>query len=483
VILDRVRTLYNLGTIRDLSDGQLLERFATDGAEVAELAFSALVERHEALVWRVCLAILRNEHEAEDAFQATFLVLVRRARSLWVRNSLGPWLHQVACRTAAHLRRAGLRRRQHEHRGAALDRARFLDRGDVREPDNDSVVHEAVDRLPEKYRAAIVLCDLEGRTHQEAARALGWPIGTVKTRQLQGRRLIRQRLVRRGMALAVAGAVLESLGKPAAAAIPGRVPLGAVRAAMRQSARLGIGSGASASVVALAREVIQAMFWNRVRVLSAAFLAVSLAAGGAAGFVGASQEPGPGDKKGASPPTVAPAGQDSAPRRATKSEERPKPPDPQARLRAQRLATRKARALYEMARLAREVAEISQEEYATVVFAQDLAAVEGEIKLAESDLKRAEDRLEWARRMFDKGFVSQAQKAAEEHVLQTSKFVVEAAQAKRHVLVEYTKSKTLKELQSEVEKARAAELAKQAAWEAEKAKQDGLERQARAAGF
>ena len=87
-ILRQLRTLYNIGTIGDLTDGQLLERFATDTDEVAELAFSALVERHEALVWRVCLAILRDEHEAEDAFQATFLVLVRKARSLWVRDSL-----------------------------------------------------------------------------------------------------------------------------------------------------------------------------------------------------------------------------------------------------------------------------------------------------------------------------------------------------------------------------------------------------------
>ena len=79
-ILRQLRTLYNIGTIGDLTDGQLLERFATDVDEVAELAFSALVERHEAMVWRVCLAIVRDEHEAEDAFQATFLVLVRKAR-------------------------------------------------------------------------------------------------------------------------------------------------------------------------------------------------------------------------------------------------------------------------------------------------------------------------------------------------------------------------------------------------------------------
>src|SRR5271166_3172709 len=117
-VLRQLRTLYNLGTIRDLTDGQLLERFATDLDEVAELAFSALVERHQAMVWRVCLAILRDEHAAEDAFQATFLVLVRKARSLWVRDSLGPWLHQVACRTASCLRTTIIRRRKHEQRHA-----------------------------------------------------------------------------------------------------------------------------------------------------------------------------------------------------------------------------------------------------------------------------------------------------------------------------------------------------------------------------
>ena len=113
-ILRQLQTLYNIGTIKDLTDGQLLERFATDADEFAELALSALVERHEAMVWRVCLAIVRDEHVAEDAFQATFLVLVSKARSLWVRDSLGPWLHQVACRTASYLRTTAIRRRKHE---------------------------------------------------------------------------------------------------------------------------------------------------------------------------------------------------------------------------------------------------------------------------------------------------------------------------------------------------------------------------------
>src|SRR5262245_54612396 len=90
------RTLFNLGTVGELADGQLLERFATERGEAAELAFAALVERHGPMVLRVCRGVLGDTNDAQDAFQATFLVLVKRARRLWVRESLGPWLHQVA---------------------------------------------------------------------------------------------------------------------------------------------------------------------------------------------------------------------------------------------------------------------------------------------------------------------------------------------------------------------------------------------------
>ena len=242
-IVRQLRTLYNIGTIGDLTDGQLLERFATDADEVAELAFSALVERHETLVWRVCLSIVRDEHEAEDAFQATFLVLVNKARSLWVRDSLGPWLHQVACRTASHLRTTGIRRRKHERLCAQNDGAREVGLGTPLDVDLAAAVHEELNQLPEKYRAPLVLCDLEGRTHQEVARFLGWPIGTVKSRQSKGRGLIRERLVRRGLGLAVAGTAFTSLRQTAVAATPKAVSRTTVNAAMQQSARLVTGIG------------------------------------------------------------------------------------------------------------------------------------------------------------------------------------------------------------------------------------------------
>src|SRR5262249_38886707 len=113
-----MQTLFQVGTLGGLTDGKLLEWYQGRGGEAAELAFAALVERHGPMVLRVCRAILGDEHDAHDAFQATFLVLVRRAGGLWTRDSLGPWLHQVAYRVACCARSAGIRRRRHE-RGVA----------------------------------------------------------------------------------------------------------------------------------------------------------------------------------------------------------------------------------------------------------------------------------------------------------------------------------------------------------------------------
>ena len=296
-IVRELQTLYNIGTIGDLTDGQLLERFATEADELAELAFSALVERHEAMVWRVCLAIVRDEHEAQDAFQATFVVLLRKARSLWVRDSLGPWLHQVACRTAYYLRTTGIRRRKHERRRALQDAAQYVDVRGPRDIELDAAIHEEVNRLPEKYRAPIVLCDLEGRTHQEAARFLGWPIGTVKSRQSLGRGLIRDRLIRRGLGLAVAGTLVATLRQTAVAAIPKAVSRSTVNCAMQQSARLWTGCAVSARVLSLTQGVLQAMFWTRIRFLALLTLAIGIASSGAGVYVLGSQEPAPRDNR------------------------------------------------------------------------------------------------------------------------------------------------------------------------------------------
>jgi len=193
------RTLFNLGATRERTDGQLLERFAMERSELAELAFAALVERHGAMVMRVCHAQLSNPHDAQDAYQATFLILVKKARRLWVQDSLGPWLHQVALRTAACARVDAARRRRLEKRAGELVAQTH---GQEQSPDLDlkQRLHEEIDRLPERYRIPIVLCDLEGRTCEEVARQMGRPVGTVKSWRSRGRERLRRTLVRAGLA-------------------------------------------------------------------------------------------------------------------------------------------------------------------------------------------------------------------------------------------------------------------------------------------
>ena len=183
-VLRQIRTLYSVGAIGDLGDGQLLERFTTERGEIAELAFAVLVERHGPMVLRVCRGVLSDWHDTEDAFQATFLVLVKKARGLWVRDSLGPWLHRVAFRTASSARKSAARRRRCEEKAAvviAVEPADLL----------TTWVRSFTKRssgCPSDSAPPVVLCDLESRTHQQAARHLGWPIGTVKSRLARGTR-------------------------------------------------------------------------------------------------------------------------------------------------------------------------------------------------------------------------------------------------------------------------------------------------------
>ena len=221
-VAKEMRTLFNIGVVRELTDGQLLERFATDRGEAAELAFAVLVERHGPMVLRVCRSAFGDALEVEDAFQATFLVLVRKARGLWVRDSLGPWLHQVAFRTAS---RARLRRRspaKHEEHAAATRPEAHT----VKSDDLGGLLHEEIEKLPERFRAPLVLCDLEGCSHEQAARHLGWPVGTVKSRQARGREKLRDRLRRRGLVpnVALLGSGTLSIGPQSRRlAGPGRI--------------------------------------------------------------------------------------------------------------------------------------------------------------------------------------------------------------------------------------------------------------------
>ena len=172
-----MRSLFASGVSGGLSDAQLLDQFSTGHREAAEAAFASLVERHGPMVLRVCQGVLGESHDVQDAFQATFLVLVRKAGSLWVRDSVGPWLHGVALRVASKAKLAAARRKVHERLGGEMALA---GKGEREVPDDlAAALHDEVNRLPGKYRALIVLCYLEGLTHEGAAAALGWPLGTV----------------------------------------------------------------------------------------------------------------------------------------------------------------------------------------------------------------------------------------------------------------------------------------------------------------
>ena len=242
----QLRTLFNLGAIGELTDGQLLERFSAGPREVAELAFAALVERHSSMVWRVCSALLADPHDAQDAAQATFLVLVRRARGLWVRDSLGPWLHRVASRVSMASRSASARRRRIEGRAAVLSATPIAPDGGI-DADLRLALHAEIARLPERYRAPLVLCDLEGRTCEQAARLMGRPVGTVKSWRARGRERLRLRLVARG--LAPSAAILGVLDADAARGACTRLGASAM-------ARLAVGGGVGA-VLASVRVLVQ----------------------------------------------------------------------------------------------------------------------------------------------------------------------------------------------------------------------------------
>jgi RNA polymerase sigma factor (sigma-70 family) len=198
------------------TDGQLLERFARLGDRDA---FSRLVQRHGPMVLGVCFRVLNNEHDADDAFQATFLVLARRASAIRKSESVGSWLYGVAYRIAVRARSDAARRRVVEGRAEAMVQQDPV--GDLAWQELRPVLDEELARLPAKYRVPLVLCYLEGKTNTEAAAELGWTKGTVSGRLARARDLLRNRLTRRGLKMsAVLLALLLSWKRSALAVSP-----------------------------------------------------------------------------------------------------------------------------------------------------------------------------------------------------------------------------------------------------------------------
>ena len=261
------RTLFDLGTIGELTDGQLLERFATRDGEAAEMAFSALVERHGPMVLRTCRSVLGDPHAAEDAFQATFLVLVKKARGLWVRDSLGPWLHRVACRVSSGDRAAAARRRRIESRIPRPEAALPAEAGTE---DLGVVLHEELGRLPENYRAAVVLCCLEGLTVDQASRRLGWPLGTMQSRLARGRHRLRERLLRRGLAPSAVAFGAALAAERARAEVPVALAAATTRAGIHVAAGKATAGAVPAAVMALTEGVLRTMSLTRLKAVAIA---------------------------------------------------------------------------------------------------------------------------------------------------------------------------------------------------------------------
>jgi RNA polymerase sigma factor (sigma-70 family) len=257
------------------SDTELLAAFShrRDGD-----AFAALVSRHGPFVWGVCSRLLLDPHDAEDAFQATFLVLARKAAELLGREAISGWLYVVARQTVQNMRKAG-RRRQHRERQAFTMRA--ISDTAAPNPELWGVVDDALAELPDKYRTPLVLCYLQGRTHAEAARELGCAVGSVSWKLARGCELLRNRLALRGVALATASAVAILSRSSASAAMPVHLIRITTEAALDFTA--GAGAGAATTSARVAQGVIQSMSGTKLK-LCGLMLVVLAGVGLGAGF-------------------------------------------------------------------------------------------------------------------------------------------------------------------------------------------------------
>ncbi len=272
-VVRQLQGLFDSGTLGALDDGELLGRFLRRDAS-AEAAFAALVARHGGMVHRVCLDVLGDAHDAQDAAQATFLVLARKGATIARPEALPAWLHGTARRVAGRALRDAIRRKRHERRKAEVS-------ADGPEPARDwSELHEELGRLPARYREPIVLCDLAGLSHDQAARQLGAPLRTLQTRLHRGRERLKGRLIRRGLAPSAAFVGLAWTCEARAASVP-----------IWASAPAG-GSIPPGAAATLARAYLKEMIMIKLKGIAAVGLLAGVAAGGA-WSVGATGGAGP----------------------------------------------------------------------------------------------------------------------------------------------------------------------------------------------
>jgi RNA polymerase sigma factor (sigma-70 family) len=288
-VAQQIGTLFEEGSVVGLSDRQLLERFNAGRDTGGEAAFSALVARHGPMVLGVCRHLLDDQHVAEDAFQATFLVLARRARSIRSGDRLCNWLYGVASRTARCARLRLAHRRKNEEIGTMMRAGSKAPAEPTVPPADEAIMarehakalHGEIARLPDRFRLPVVLCYLEGLTVREAARQLRWSHGTVRSRMARAREKLRRGLMRRGIVApaAAVAAVLDS--RPASASVSSALFEMTTRAADRFAAGPAAVDALSASTMDLAHEVLRSMLIHKLKLAAVtAFFLGAVATGG-----------------------------------------------------------------------------------------------------------------------------------------------------------------------------------------------------------
>lgn len=279
IVLRQMDRLFRDGTLTGLGDGQLLERYLTSRDEEA---FEALVDQHGPMVLGLCRRMLHDPRDIEDAFQATFLVLVQKAPGIRDGNLLSNWLYGVAYRVARRARSRTLRRRDRETAAGEPEAAASSEPDLAERTEWEAMLDQELSRLPEKYRAPLVLCYLRGRTHDQAAEELRCPVGTVRSRMARGRDLLRTRLVRRGIA---PSATLSALGadpilsaRLLVATVPPSLVATTVRTALAWGSSFTITAGAAS--LALAQGVLVTMRIQQFHWSALAAMATTLSATG-----------------------------------------------------------------------------------------------------------------------------------------------------------------------------------------------------------
>ena len=252
----QVRRLFNVGAVGTMSDAQLLDRFVSRRDEAAEAAFEELVIRHGPMVLRVCRSVLHDDHDAEDAFQAVFLVLANRARFIRRSGSVASWLFGVAERVSKRSKRSAARRQALNQVAASRISESYLP--PESDPDGD-IVYEEINRLPERLRAPIVLCCLQGLTYAGAARELGLSEMAIRGRLARARERLRQRLTRRGVPVPAGFLVASAAGQSQVT-----IPITLIQCTIRIA--LGFTAGNTAAI--LARGVLNSMLLDQLRVMA-----------------------------------------------------------------------------------------------------------------------------------------------------------------------------------------------------------------------